>query len=116
MKEKITTARNFAKLFYKRKQWLECRAAYIAERKAIDGGLCETCHDRLGYIVHHTIWLTQENINDPNIALNHEHLKYDCLICHNKERENAGQEMRYVFDAEGQPVPVSPPPEKCEKF
>lgn len=64
-------ARAFAKKFYNSKAWKSCRAAYIAERVAIDGGLCETCGLVPGLIVHHTVWLTEDNVNDPDIALNH---------------------------------------------
>lgn len=102
-------ARDFAKAFYGSKQWRSCRASYIAERQAIDGGLCETCHDRLGHIVHHTVWLSPVNIHDPYIALNHKHLRYDCLPCHNKETEGEQEAERYVFDANGQLMPVPPP-------
>jgi hypothetical protein len=35
--------------------------------------------------VHHRIWLTPENINDPNVSLNHENLELLCQDCHNKE-------------------------------
>lgn len=103
-------AREFAKRFYASKEWLRCRASYIAERQAIDGGMCETCHERPGYIVHHTVWLTPENINDLDVALNHKLLRYDCLVCHNKEeeRENAEPE-RYRFGEDGDVLPVAPP-------
>ena len=95
-------ARDFAKKFYDSKAWERCREGYISYRQSIDGGLCETCHKRFGYIVHHTIWLTPENINDPDIALNHKHLKFDCLICHNQE-ENGSQLPKVYFDEDGQP-------------
>ena len=52
-------------------------------------GLCESClkkgRIRPGKIVHHTIYLTPENINDPNVSLNWEYLRYDCQDCHNIE-------------------------------
>ena len=95
-------AREFAEAFYHSRVWKRCRKSYIAYRVTIDGGLCETCHDRLGQIVHHKVWLTPDNINDPDISLNHLLLKYDCLICHNKEREN--EERRYDFDENGDVV------------
>ena len=57
-------AREFAKAFYKSKEWLKVRAAYIAKRKSIDGGLCESCHEKPGYIVHHKIELTPENSHE----------------------------------------------------
>ncbi len=52
-------------------------------------GLCEIClkkgRIKPGKICHHTIWLTPENITDPEISLNWEHLRYDCQDCHNGE-------------------------------
>lgn len=78
-------AKEWAKPFYNSKEWQLCRASYIASVH----GLCQTCleHNRIrpGKILHHTIWLTPENINDPNISLNHALLKYECQDCHNKE-------------------------------
>lgn len=103
-------AREFAKIFYNSKQWQKCRAAYIAHRKAIDGGMCETCHEVPGYIVHHKTELTPENINDPDIALGYGNLKYDCLECHNKEHEknNVPGMVKYKFDENGEPVILPP--------
>ena len=60
-------------------------------------GLCERCLGKgryiPGYIVHHKILLTTQNINNPNITLNHEHLEYVCLDCHNKEHHGSGVEV-----------------------
>lgn len=103
-------AREFAKRFYKSKEWLKCRAAYIKHRKSIDGGLCESCHEQPGYIVHHKIELTPENINDPDIALGHGNLKYDCLECHNQENGRGDHEVpglvQYVFGTDGEVIPI----------
>lgn len=109
--------REFAKAFYHSKEWLKCRAAYIAQRRAIDGGMCESCHEKPGYIVHHKIELTPENIHDPYIALSFSNLKYDCHECHNAEHEfgfrntNAADvpgRVALTFGADGQPVPTPP--------
>lgn len=104
-------AREFAEGFYHSTRWRKCRAAYIKKRRAIDGGLCESCKEVPGYIVHHKIELTPENINDPMIALNHGNLKFDCHICHNKEnkREEVDGLVEYEFDANGMPVPTYSP-------
>lgn len=103
-------ARDFSRAFYSSALWLRCRSGYIALRRSIDGGMCETCHERPGYIVHHKTELTPENINDPDIALNFDNLKYDCLTCHNKENGRGAKEaeglVRYVFDEEGNMIPV----------
>ncbi len=53
-------AQEWAKAFYRSRRWLRCRDAYIKDRILADGGLCEECHDRPGYIVHHRKPLTQE--------------------------------------------------------
>ena len=71
--------------FYSHAAWLRCRDAFIAKRRAIDGGLCQRCHKRVGYIVHHKIQLTPENISQPEVALNHRNLEYLCHECHNIE-------------------------------
>lgn len=102
--------REFSKKFYKSKQWRKCRQQYIDSRIIIDGGLCETCHQRLGYIVHHKTWITPDNINNSEITLNQDNLKYDCLVCHNKEKEFEKEEIKYIFDENGDCVsfPNSP--------
>lgn len=104
-------AREFAKPFYNSGAWKKCRAAYIKYRKSIDGGLCETCHEAPGYIVHHKEELTLENIKDPDVTLNFSNLKYDCHICHNKENSIQGDVpgmTRYKFTPDGDIVPLPP--------
>lgn len=83
-------AKEWAKPFYNSTAWKEARLSYIRMRRAIDGGMCETCRKVPGYIVHHKISLTQENINDSEITLNFENFKYDCKKCHDNEDENHG--------------------------
>lgn len=110
--ETLNMAREFAKIFYNSQQWKKCRSAYIAYRKSIDGGLCEVCHEKTGYIVHHKTELTPENINNPDIALGFGNLKYDCLECHNKEHNrNKGEVpglVQYTFTPEGEVVALPP--------
>ena len=101
----------WAKPFYNSKAWQQCRAAYIASVH----GLCETCQTKgivkPGYILHHTIWLTPSNINDPLVSLNHAHLKYECQECHNKEHLETNEVIRdgLAFDSEGNVIRLSPP-------
>ena len=73
-------AEDFARAFYNSKEWQRCRAAYIEHVH----GLCERCK-RPGWIVHHKIYLTPENINDPDVSLNFDNLEYLCKDCHNME-------------------------------
>ncbi|EPR12488.1 hypothetical protein [Ruminiclostridium papyrosolvens] len=107
-------AQEFSKAFYNSKEWKKCRKSYIKTVK----GLCETCLSKgtikTGYIVHHTIKLTPDNINNPDITLNHELLRYDCLECHNTDElgEHNGKQgvlPLYKFDEDGQLIPISPP-------
>lgn len=94
------TMKDYAKGFYNRK-WLPCRDAYRAHRVSVDGGMCERCHNALGYIVHHKTELTAENISDPEIALNFDNLEYVCLECHNRIHGVGTNKNRVCFDAEG---------------
>lgn len=103
-------AKEWAQAFYKSQRWLKCRAAYIAHRQSIDGGICEVCGESIGYIVHHTIVLTPENINDPGISLNHNLLRYECKNCHDREDAHAfikQSDLLCAFDTDGQPIPPS---------
>lgn len=91
------------KEFYKSQAWRRARAAYIRTRKAIDGGTCEVCGQEPGLIVHHTIWLDDDNCNDPDISLNPDRFKYECQTCHNKEvdpRKGTPGRVRYGPDGE----------------
>lgn len=107
-------AQNFAKKFYNSKSWKSCRFAYIKHRVTIDGGMCETCHEELGYIVHHKIQLTPNNINDPDITLNWCMLRYDCKACHDREEghfiDSLGiKQLKCLFDSNGQPIVADSP-------
>lgn len=97
-------AKEYAKSFYKSDKWLQCKKSFIAERRAIDGGLCQRCRKRYGYIVHHRQHITPENITDPMVTLSHTNLEYLCQECHNKEHfSDAG--LRYMIGEDGQPMP-----------
>ena len=72
--------KEWAKHFYRSKAWRDCRNAFFVYKH----GLCERC-GAPGKIVHHKIYLTPENINDPNVSLNWDHLELLCQDCHNKE-------------------------------
>lgn len=110
-------SKEWSKSFYNSKRWQKCRDSYIAYRIKIDGGVCEECRKEQGYIVHHTITLTKENIKDPDIALSHKRLKYVCKDCHDRyEGHGVGHKKREavcIFDEDGQPISLreidSPP-------
>ena len=64
--------------FYHSTKWKKCRNAFYASKK----GVCEVC-GHAGYIVHHRIPLTEENVDIPNISLNFSNLELLCVDCHN---------------------------------
>lgn len=101
-------AKEWAKSFYKSKAWECCRASYISSRINIDGGLCEECHREQGYIVHHIIELTESNISNPEVSLNHNNLKYVCKACHDRYEghfvKKSNKKMKAAFDKYGQPI------------
>jgi len=99
--------KDYAKRFYGSNDWHSCRDSFIAERLNIDGGLCQRCHDSLGYIVHHKIELTPSNITDANISLNHSNLEYVCHECHNKIHDVWQPRSRTYFDEDGNILPRS---------
>ena len=94
-------AKEFALKFYRSRAWVKCKNSYISRVH----GMCEQC-DRKGiltpgYIVHHKIKLTQENINDITVTLNHDNLEYLCLECHNRVHGNGVTRDDVMFDDEG---------------
>ena len=103
----------WAERFYGSAAWHRCRLGYIRERFSIDGGRCEACGVAQGYICHHKIVLTPENIQDPEVALNWDNLQYVCRECHDQFEGHGlrrGARACVVFDAHGQPISrVSPP-------
>lgn len=94
-------ASEFAKKFYNSKQWKKCRQSFISYRITVDGGMCQHCKDKLGYIVDHIEEITPDNINDPSITLNHDNFQYLCLECHNTKTFGKKEEERFYFDNDG---------------
>lgn len=95
-------AREFAKKFYKSKEWQQCRKLKILSVN----GLCERCKTKgiikPGKIVHHKKYLTPQNIDNPMISLSLTNLEYLCQDCHNEEHH--AQDITrdgLVFDEEG---------------
>lgn len=102
-------AKEFSKRFYNSKEWQAARAAYIADRIGVDGGLCERCHKQLGKIVHHKVKLTALNIDDADVTLNKCNFEYVCKDCHDEEhyKDMFGKDRkqsRCIFDAAGNPI------------
>jgi 5-methylcytosine-specific restriction protein A len=98
-------AREFAKGFYRSKAWHKCRVAY----KQSVFGMCERC-GRPGDEVHHKIWLTPDNVNNPDIALGWDNLELLCASCHSKEHMSKYGPLGdgYSFDDNGDLVYTPP--------
>ena len=95
-------AKEYAESFYKSDAWERCRAAFIVSRF----GICERC-GRPGHVVHHKIYITPANINDPAITLSWDNLELLCQDCHNREH-HSGHAVRegLVFTADGELIEI----------
>lgn len=87
-----------AKKFYKSRTWQKCRNSYFNSVF----GLCERCGNP-GKIVHHKIYINSENVNDPDVTLNHYNLELLCQECHNREHFEKYSPIRegLTFDEKG---------------
>ena len=93
----VSRVKEWAKWLYQSQQWKSLRK-HIYER---DNGLCVRCH-KPGDIVHHKIWLTPKNINDPAIAFGVDNLELLCRGCHALEHEGElPTDSGLVFDEQG---------------
>lgn len=102
-------AKEYAKDFYSSAAWLNCRKSFLNSKMHI----CERCENRngIGNIVHHKTYITEDNINDPDITLNWDNLECLCQTCHNKEHHREEEEATatgLAFDAFGQLKRVPP--------
>jgi len=92
--------KKWAESFYYSKAWKSCRKNYMNSQFDI----CERC-DNIAKVVHHKIYLTPVNINDPSITLDHANLEALCQDCHNREHCSGDvADLGYTFDDDGQIV------------
>lgn len=77
-------------------KWMRCR------------GRCEICGrvlPRRNMIIHHKVELTEENVDDPKIALNPDNLECVCHDCHNRihfgRDEVKESDSQVFFDEKG---------------
>ena len=102
-------AKEYAKDFYSSQSWIKTRQAFLNSKMHI----CERCENRngMGNIVHHKTYITEDNINNPDITLNWDNLECLCQTCHNKEHHREEEEATatgLAFDAFGQLKRISP--------
>jgi len=94
----VRMAQEWARGFYNSKAWEKCRLAFLQSKFFI----CERCGGP-AIVAHHKIYLTPENINDPNITLNFENLEALCETCHSLEHNKKYSAVRedVMFDENG---------------
>lgn len=78
-------AKDYALSFYKGRAWIKCRDGYMQSQHYV----CERCGE-LAEICHHKIYISPENIHDPNITLNWDNLEALCRTCHQHEHFKDG--------------------------
>ena len=91
--------------FYRSKEWMSFREAFIAGRSET---VCEHCGRlivrKYDMILHHITELTEENVNDYNISLNPENIMLVHHKCHNIIHNKLGYANRQVFLVYGSPL------------
>ena len=95
-------AEPWAMPFYQSRQWERCRLGYLKSQHYI----CERCAGGAS-IVHHRIYLTQENIDDASVTLSWDNLEAVCQDCHNREHHGSREDVTaegLVFTADGQVI------------
>lgn len=90
--------RSIERSFYKSRAWEATRKVYLDRVNH----LCERCLAKglvvPARIVHHKIYLTEENYRDPSVSLNLENLEALCLDCHNAEHFGENKQKRWRFE------------------
>lgn len=98
----LIMAREFSKSFYNSAKWKKVREAYINSKF----GICERCGKPNSKQVHHKTYLTQDNIDDPEISLNPDNFELLCDVCHQKEHNEKFGQIAWglEFNEQGQLV------------
>jgi len=96
-------AKEWAKQFYRSKNWIETRDYIMSKYNYV----CQKCKSNPAEIVHHIIWLTPLNINEPTITLGEKNLMPVCRECHALIHEGVEATVDGVaFDENGDLISV----------
>lgn len=95
--------------FYKSKDWEKLMKVIRMERVNEDGEIiCAHCHKAItksyDCIGHHTIFLTEENVNRAEISLNPELIQLVHHKCHNKIHNKLGYKRPEIYLVYGSPL------------
>ena len=90
--------------FYHSKAWRQLSKVFLMSKYYV----CERC-GQPAEIAHHKIYLTPENITDPDIALNPANLEALCMNCHNAEHFGTGGATAagIAFDDNGNVIQIT---------
>lgn len=94
--------------FYQSKTWVKFYTALRLERTDADGNLiCWHCGkpivSKYDAIAHHTIFLTEQNVNDFTVSLNPDLVQFVHHRCHNRIHNKFGYKKQEVFLVYGSP-------------
>ena len=95
--------------FYQSKEWAKLLAQIKLDRVNTDGQLiCEHCgkpitraYDCIG---HHTLYLTEQNVNDYEVSLNEKLIQLVHHKCHNKIHNKFGYKRKEIYLVYGSPL------------
>ena len=95
--------------FYRSKEWQRFRDMVIADRITEDGYTIDEVTGKpilnaYDIILHHTIFLTDDNVNDYNISLNPDLIQIVSHKTHNKIHNKLGYTKREIFLVYGSPM------------
>ena len=88
--------------FYRSEEWEKFRELVISERTRDDGLIYDEVTEkpilkRYDLILHHKIFLTEENVHDYNISLNPENIMIVSHKTHNQIHEKLGHTKREIY-------------------
>lgn len=95
--------------FYRSREWEQLRKVVIAERTKDDGFVYDEETGKpivkpYDLILHHKIFLTEENVNDYSISLNPANIEIVSHKTHNILHDRLGMSRREVFIIYGPPL------------
>lgn len=90
--------KEWAAWFYGSDAWKKTRLAYLVKQNYI----CERCGG-VAQMVHHKIYLSEDNINNPELRVSFDNLEALCNTCHQLEHHKSeAVQDGLCFNANGQ--------------
>lgn len=95
--------------FYQSKEWIKLYTMLRIQRTDQDGNLiCWHCGkpitQKYDAIAHHTIFLTDQNVNDHSISLNPDLIQFVHHRCHNRIHNKLGYQRQEIYLVYGSPL------------